>query len=120
MTELNDKGKAYKNIINYFFEENINDARSRRTKTKSPNDILNDDKMLDKVFDFIDSKPTFYTSNDINNLKSFFRNAGKYAIKVSNFSPNIARKIYEKYCPKQNANILDYSCGFVGVFNKQV
>ena len=110
---LNDKGKSYNKIINQFFEEEIYKATTRRTKNKSPNDVLYDNEILDKIFQFIETKPNFYTGkDDVANLKTFFRNAGKYAIKVANFSPNVARKIYEKYCPKQNANILDYSCGF--------
>ena len=32
--------------------------------------------------------------------------------KVTNFNPVIARKIYEKYLPYENATIFDYSCGF--------
>lgn len=112
LSEINDKGKAYTKIINHFFEEEIYSGTSRRTKNKTPNEVLNDEETLDKIYDFIKTKPNFYTGNDVNNLKTFFRNAGKYAIKISNFSPNAARKIYEKYCSKQNANILDYSCGF--------
>ena len=114
LSEFNDKGKSYNKIINHFFEENIYSAMQRRaSKEKSPNDILYENEMLDKIFAFIKTKPNFYTGkDDITNLKTFFRNAGKYASKVANFSPNVARKIYEKYCPKYNANILDYSCGY--------
>ena len=114
LESLDDKGKKYDKIINHFFQKDIYMSKSSRgvENTLSPDECLDNYEMLDKIFDYIDSKPNFYTGDDIANLKSFFRNAGKWVGKVANFSPNLARKIYEKYCPKQNANILDYSCGF--------
>ena len=114
LENLDDKGKKYDKIINYFFQKDIYSSKSARgvENTLSPDECLDNYKMLDKIFDYIDSKPNFYTGDDISNLKSFFRNGGKWVGKVANFSPNVARKIYEKYCPKPNANILDYSCGF--------
>lgn len=114
LESLDDKGKKYDKIINHFFQKNIYMSKSSRgvENTLSPDECLDNYEMLDKIFAYIDSKPNFYTGDDIANLKSFFRNAGKWVGKVANFSPNVARKIYEKYCPKENANILDYSCGF--------
>ena len=114
ISNFNDAGKKYNKLINNFFEEDIYSASTRRCgkNAKSPNDALYDDELLDKIFTFIDTKPKFYNGNDLTNLKSFFRNGGRYSSKVANFSPNVARKIYERYCPKKNANILDYSCGF--------
>ena len=114
LTTLDDKGKRYDKIINNFFQEDIYNSISARgvSSTLSPIQALYDDEMLNKIFEYIDNKPNFYTGDDVANLKSFFRNAGKWVGKVANFSPNVARKIYEKYCPFKNATILDYSCGF--------
>lgn len=111
LTTFDNKGKKYDKIINTFFEKNIYSARNQRCKI-SPDEALYDEELLRKIYDYIDTKPNFYTGDDVANLKTFFRNAGKWACKVANFSPNVARKIYEKYMPKENANILDYSCGF--------
>lgn len=111
LSTFDNKGKRYDKIINAFFEKNIYSARNQRCKI-SPNEALYDDELLDRIYEYVDTKPKFYTDDDVANLKTFFRNAGKWACKVANFSPNVARKIYERYMPKENANILDYSCGF--------
>lgn len=112
-TGFSSKGKSTTKLISHFFDRDIYAATNRRGSTP-PSDAIMDDGLLDRIFEYIDSKPTFYTGDDIQNLKSFFRNAGKWSCKVAAFSPNTARKIYETFCPKENANILDYSCGFGG------
>lgn len=111
LSNFDNKGKRYDKIINAFFEKNIYSAKNSRCKI-SPNQALYDDELLERMYNYIDTKPKFYTGDDIANLRTFFRNAGKWACKVANFSPNVARKIYERYMPKHNAYILDYSCGF--------
>lgn len=110
---FSNKGKSTNKLISHFFDKDIYSATTARC-TATPNEALLDDNMLDKIFTFIDSKPKFYNGDDIQNLKSFFRNAGRWACKVAAFSPNTAKKIYENLCPIKNANILDYSCGFGG------
>lgn len=110
---FSSKGKSTTKLMSHFFDRDIYAATTIRGAI-SPSEAIWDDELLDRIFAFIDTKPKFYTGNDIQNLKTFFRNAGKWSCKVAAFSPNTARKIYETFCPKENANILDYSCGFGG------
>lgn len=107
---LNNKGKQINQLINFFFDDLIYKSKSSNGKY-SPQEVLDNDELLTQAFLYIDSHPKFYKESDILNLKSYFRNSSKVG-KVSNFNPVIARKIYEYYMPKENATILDYSCGF--------
>lgn len=91
----NGKGKLYK-VLNHFFEEIIYKCSNKRGG-KSPYEVLQDDNLIDEIFEYIKTKPKFYTGNDIQNLKSFFRNGGKIAQKVANFDPQNARNIYLRY-----------------------
>ena len=112
LSDISNKGKSYNKIINQFLEEVIYSARKSKVKY-SPVDSLNDDALLTRIINYIESKPRFFSdTNPIINLKRFYSGACKIAPKVANFSPNAACKIYERLCPKKNANIYDYSCGF--------
>lgn len=108
----NGKGKLYK-VLNHFFEEIIYKCSNKRSG-KSPYKVLQDDNLIDGIFEYIKTKPKFYTGNDIQNLKSFFRNGGRTAQKVANFDPQNARNIYLRYYePRESRlNILDMCMGF--------
>lgn len=98
-------------ILSYFFEDLIYIAKSKNGKY-SPNDVINDDKLLEMAFEYINKHRNFYhNKNDITNLKDFFFSSSLVG-KVTNFNPVIARKIYEHYMPVKNATIFDYSCGY--------
>lgn len=113
LSSFNSKGKNSNKLMNHFFATDVYAAKNIRYPF-SPDDVLNNDDMLNDIFEYIATKPNFYTGDDLTNLKSFFRNGTRYARKVACFSPNTARKIYEYLCPVHNSNILDYSCGFGG------
>lgn len=110
----NGKGKLYK-VLNHFFEEIIYKCSNKRGG-KSPYEVLQDDNLINEIFEYIRTKPKFYIGNDIQNLKSFFRNGGRIAQKVANFDPQNARNIYLRYYePRERGsrlNILDTSMGF--------
>lgn len=107
----NAKGKLYK-VLNHFFEEIIYKCSNKRGG-KSPYEVLQDDNLINEIFEYIRTKPKFYTGNDIQNIKSFFRNGGRIAQKVANFDPQNARNIYLRYYePRSRLNILDTSMGF--------
>lgn len=105
-----NKGKLTK-VLNHFFEELIYESKSFRGKL-SPMQALQDDLIIKEIKEYINSKPNFYTGDDIENIKSFFRNGGKIACKVANFCPVNARKIYKKYFKNKKINVLDISAGF--------
>lgn len=110
---LSGSGKLSK-LLNHFFEEEMFKCRNIDRcgkKSLSPLDALNDDQVVDKILTFTRSKPKFYVGNDIANVKSFFRNAGRTAQKVSNFPVKEALEIYSKYS-KVGDTIYDPSCGF--------
>lgn len=112
LSKINDKGFRYNKIINQFLEEVIYSARKSKCKY-SPCDSLENDELLHHILEYIKKKPKFFAdSSSVINLKRFYSGACKFAPKVANFSPNAAAKIYETLCPKENANIYDYSCGF--------
>lgn len=105
------KGKLNK-VLNHFFEELIFECKGPRGN-KSPMEALQDDELMGKILDYVNTKPNFYTGNEISNVKSFFRNGGKWACKVANFCPKNARDIYLRYFDKEdNICILDTSAGF--------
>lgn len=108
----NGKGKLYK-VLNHFFEEIIYKCSNKRGG-KSPYEVLQDDNLINEIFEYIRTKPKFYTGNDIQNLKSFFRNGGRIAQKVANFDPQNAKNIYLRYYePRESRlNILDTSMEF--------
>lgn len=109
-----DKGVNTTPILSYWFDRILYKAK-RYNNTMSPAEALESDECLDKIFEYVKTKPKFFTGSDVNKLKSYFRNSQTSVVnasKVANFSPKTARKIYEKFCPTFNATILDYSCGF--------
>lgn len=103
------KGNLYK-ILRHFFEQEMYKCKGRRGE-KTPMEALEDDDTMNYILEYIKSKPKFYASNDVANVKSFFRNAQRVASKVSNFPVREALGIYEKYS-KIGDTIYDSSCGF--------
>jgi len=103
------KGRLYK-VLNHFFEEEMFKCKGGRGNL-SPMGALKDNSVVESILEFTKSKPKFYVGNDIANVKSFFRNAGRKAQKVSNFPVRQAVDIYNKYT-EVGGNIFDMSCGF--------
>lgn len=111
---ISDIGVNTTPILSTWIDDLLYKAK-RINNTMSPDEALHSDECLDKIFAYIKTKPKFFTGNDVNNLKAYFRNSQTSVVnatKVANFSPIAARKVYEKYCPKFYATILDYSCGW--------
>ena len=111
---ISDIGVNTTPILSTWIDDLLYKAK-RINNDMSPDEALQSDECLDKIFAYIKTKPKFYTGNDVNNLKSYFRNSQSSVVnatKVANFSPIAARKVYEKYCPNFYATILDYSCGW--------
>lgn len=108
----NGKGKLTK-VLNHFFEECIFECCGKKTKI-SPMDCLKDDKLMQKILNYVESKPKFFTGNEVQNVKSCFRNSMSWVRKVANFPPRTARDIYLRYAEYNNEglNCLDTSCGF--------
>ena len=110
-------GGRLSKTLNYFFKECIFNCQSTRGR-KSPIEALKNDEDMKYILEYISTKPKFYTGSEIQNVESFFRNAGKLACKVANFPPKEARDIYFRYFPnalKDNStkiNCLDTSSGF--------
>lgn len=108
---VNGNGKLTK-VLNHFFEELIFESCGRGSII-SPMDVLKDDEKLLEIFEYIKTKPKFYTGNDIANLKSYFRNAVSWVRKVANFCPKNAYEIQNRYnLEHKKINILDTSAGF--------
>lgn len=98
-------------VLNHFFEDLMFSAKSKNGKY-SPVDIINSDELLKTALDYIEHHRNFYQQkSDVANLRDFFFSSSMVG-KVTNFNPVIARKIYEKYIPFDDATIFDYSCGF--------
>lgn len=106
---LSGSGKLSK-VLNHFFEEEMYKCKGGRG-TMSPMEVLNNDEIIEKILIFTKSKPKFYVGNDIANVKSFFRNAGRIAQKVANFPVREAWDIYKTYS-EVGDTIYDMSCGF--------
>lgn len=108
----NGSGKLQK-TLNHFFEECIFECQAPRG-SKTPMEALQNEEDMKFILEYIKSKPKFYTGNEIANVKSFFRNAGRIAQKVANFCPKNARNIYFRYhdINGERLNILDTSMGF--------
>lgn len=112
LSVLNDSGKSLSKLCIHFFREEQYKAKNARAQY-TPAEILASDELLEKAFEKIDYKNTYYTSpDDYKNFISFITNEASMVSKVAIFSPNLARKIYEKYCPRFGANIHDSSCGW--------
>lgn len=111
LSDFNIENRNISKLLNHFFEDLIYRAKSKNGKY-SPNDILNDDELLKTALDYIDQHKSFYQQkSDEANLRDFFFSSSMVG-KVTNFNPVIARKIYERYIPFEEATIFDYSCGF--------
>lgn len=108
-------GKTLTKTLNNFFEEDIFMCCGKKTKI-SPYDVLQNDELMDKILAYIKSKPKFFTSsNEVDNVKSCFRNSMSWVRKVANFPVDKARFFYFKYfdgIDKSKINCLDTSCGF--------
>jgi len=105
-------GKLQK-VLNHFFEECIFNSCGKKTVI-SPMDVLKSEQLTEKAFNYIKTKPKFFTGTDIQNIKSFFRNSASWVRKVANFPPKEARNIYFRYNDINGniINILDTSMGF--------
>lgn len=98
--------------LNHFFEECMWDCCGKKTKI-SPSEALCDDDLVDKILKYIDSKPNFFTGNEISNVKSYMRNSASWVRKVANFPVKEARNIYNRYnIDGKVLNCLDTSSGF--------
>ena len=110
---VNGKGRLTK-FLNHFFEELIFESSTSRGQYYSPMDALKDDEYIKWIIEYTESKPNFYTGNQVANIKSFFRNGGRKGGKVANFPPKVARDIYTRYFDNvtEPLNCLDTSSGF--------
>lgn len=106
------KGRLSK-LLNHFYKECIFESQAPRGN-KSPMEALQNEKDMEFILAYIQTKPKFYTGNEVANVESFFRNGGRIAQKVANFCPKNARDIYFRYhdINGETLNILDTSCGF--------
>lgn len=78
--------------LNQFFEELIFCSCGKGSGI-SPMDVLLDDAKIEEIFEYISTKPKFYTGDDITNLKSYFRNAVSWVRKVANFPPGFGSRM---------------------------
>ena len=110
---VNGRGRLTK-FLNHFFEELIFESSTSRGQYYSPMDALKDDEYIKWIIEYTESKPNFYTGNQVANIKSFFRNGGRKGGKVANFPPKVARDIYTRYFDNvtEPLNCLDTSSGF--------
>lgn len=112
LSVLNDSGKSLSKLCITFFREEQYKAKNARAKY-SPAEVLESDELLEQAFEKIDSKPTYYNAgSDYKNFVSFITNEATMVSKVAIFSPNLARKIYERWCPEFYANVHDSSSGW--------
>ena len=102
-------GKLFK-VLKHYFEEEMYKCHGGRG-SQTPMNVLGDDEHMKGVLKVIEEHPKFYRGNEVSNVKSFFRNAGRIAQKVSNFPIKEVTTIYEKYTSKGDT-IYDPSCGF--------
>lgn len=109
---LNDAGKSLSKLCIHFFREEQYKAKNARA-IYSPAEVLASDELLEQAFEKIDKKSDYYNADaDYKNFISFITNEASMVSKVAIFSPNLARKIYERWCPKFHANVHDSSCGW--------
>lgn len=111
INNFNIENRNINKVLNNFFEDLIYKAKSKNGKY-SPKEIIDNDNLLETALTYINKHKSFYQQkSDEANLRDFFFSSSMVG-KVTNFNPVIARKIYEKYLPYENATIFDYSCGF--------
>lgn len=107
----NKSGRLQK-LLNHYFEECIFNCKSNRY-AKTPMEALQNDDDMNWILNYIESKPNFYTGNQVSNVKSFFRNGTRIARKVANFCPRNARDAYFRYFNLgTNISCIDTSAGF--------
>ena len=106
-------GGRLSKVLNQWFEECIYSCYGTRGH-KSPIEALSNDEDMAYILQYVSEHPKFYNGNEITNVKSFFRNGGRLATKVANFSPKNARDIYFRYhdINGERINCLDTSAGF--------
>lgn len=121
---ISDIGVNTTPILSSWVDDLLYQAK-RINNDLSPAEAMESNECIDKIVEYIKTKPKFFkidesNINDIptltNAIKTYFRNSQSKVVnatKVANFSPIAARKIYEKYCPKFGATVLDYSCGWM-------
>ena len=91
----NGSGRLQKVLSHFFKECMFNCIGSKYNHT--PMYVLQDEMMMKKILDYIQTKPKFYTGSEVSNVESYLRMGGNYARKVANFCPKNARDIYFKY-----------------------
>ena len=115
LTDINNykfKSGRLSKLLNHYFEECIFNCKSNRY-SKTPMEALQNDDDMNWILNYIQSKPNFYTGNEVSNVKSFFRNGTRIARKVANFCPKNARSAYFRYFDiGSNISCLDTSAGF--------
>lgn len=115
LTDINNyktKSGRLSKLLNHYFEECIFNCKSNRY-SKTPMEALQNDDDMNWILNYIQSKPNFYTGNEVSNVKSFFRNGTRIARKVANFCPKNARNAYFRYFDiGTNISCLDTSAGF--------
>ena len=108
---FNIENRNINKVLNSFFEDLIYNAKSKNGRY-SPKEIIDNDNLLETALTYINEHKNFYHQKSVEaNLRDFFFSSSMVG-KVTNFNPVIARKIYEKYLPYENATIFDYSCVF--------
>lgn len=102
-------GKLFK-VLNHFFEEEQYKCYGGRGSS-TPMQILYNEEEIAKIITFTKSKPNFYKGDDISNVKSYFRNAGRTAQKVANYPIKEATDLIMRYT-NEGDTVYDPSCGF--------
>ena len=111
VSKFNLENRNVSKILYHFFEDLIYKAKSKNGRY-SPYEVLYSDELLQMALEYITSHEEYYKKkSDEANLRDFFFSSSMVG-KVTNFSPVIAKKIYERFIPIEGATIFDYSCGF--------
>lgn len=100
--------------LNHFFKEVIYQSAGKKADM-SPWQALSDDDIVQKIIDYTESKPKFFTNpTEVARIESALRNSFSWCRKVANFPPKEAREIYFRYhdINGERINCLDTSMGF--------
>jgi len=100
--------------LNHFFKEVIYQSAGKKADM-SPWQALSDDDIVQKIIDYTESKPKFFTNpTEVARIESALRNSFSWCRKVANFPPKEAREIYFRYhdINGKRINCLDTSMGF--------
>jgi len=107
----NGKSSRINKTLAHFFDYDMYSCKGGRG-SKTPLEIIKDDEQIKDILDFTKTKPKFYTgTTEVSHVKSFLRNAGRKAQKVSNFPIQQATDLYKEYS-NEGDTIYDPSCGF--------